>query len=304
MAKKKDPDHKVVADNRKARHLYFIESTLEAGLQLMGSEVKSLRSGKANIAESYAPRKGRRNLPRQLYIPEYTMANRSIMSRGGCGSCWCGSRSTQARFRGAARGMTLVPLRVYFNPKGRAKIELGLAKERSFTISAKRKKHAIGRATKPVSCAQRGSYSTIASPCMPIVECRKCEHTIRYVPALIGVNVTSTVCPAGTSIFPPVILAVSCGATVTRRKQLGCREAVSTHSVVRQMQRVGRVPLQAKHVGREGKVLKNDFQSCLGLGAPSCAKANETLAAANASAIAAICASNPSHFAVFHVIPS
>ena len=54
MAKKKDPDHRVVADNRKARHLYFIESTLEAGLMLMGSEVKSLRNGQANIAESYA----------------------------------------------------------------------------------------------------------------------------------------------------------------------------------------------------------------------------------------------------------
>jgi hypothetical protein len=49
MAKKKDPDHRVVADNRKARHLYFIESTLEAGLMLMGSEVKSLRAGRIQL---------------------------------------------------------------------------------------------------------------------------------------------------------------------------------------------------------------------------------------------------------------
>jgi SsrA-binding protein len=76
MAKKKDPDHKVVADNRKARHLYFIESTLEAGLMLMGSEVKSLRSGQANIAESYAQAKDGEIFLVNAYIPEYNMANR------------------------------------------------------------------------------------------------------------------------------------------------------------------------------------------------------------------------------------
>ena len=57
MAKKKAPDLKVVADNRKARHTYFIESSLEAGVMLTGSEVKSLRSGKATIGESYAQAK-------------------------------------------------------------------------------------------------------------------------------------------------------------------------------------------------------------------------------------------------------
>lgn len=57
MAKKKDDGQRVVADNRKARHLYSIESTVEAGLVLMGSEVKSLRTGKANIAVSYAQAK-------------------------------------------------------------------------------------------------------------------------------------------------------------------------------------------------------------------------------------------------------
>ncbi|MFL5240344.1 MAG: SsrA-binding protein, partial [Rhizomicrobium sp.] len=76
MAKKKDDDRKIVADNRKARYAYAIESTLEAGLQLMGSEVKSLRSGKANIGESYAHAKDGEIFLVNAYIPEYTMANR------------------------------------------------------------------------------------------------------------------------------------------------------------------------------------------------------------------------------------
>ena len=76
MAKKKDDDQKIVADNRKARHLYFIESTLEAGLMLAGSEVKSLRTGKANIGESYAMAKGGELFLVNAYIPEYLMANR------------------------------------------------------------------------------------------------------------------------------------------------------------------------------------------------------------------------------------
>ena len=129
MAKKKDPDHKVVADNRKARHLYFIESTLEAGLQLMGSEVKSLRSGKANIAESYAHAKGGEIFLVNSYIPEYTMANRFNHEPRRVRKLLV--RKSEARKLASAvqrEGMTLVPLRVYFNPKGRAKIELGLAK--------------------------------------------------------------------------------------------------------------------------------------------------------------------------------
>ena len=76
MAKKKDDDHRVVADNRKARHLYFIESTLEAGIMLMGSEVKSLRGGKGNIAESHAQAKDGEIFLVNSYIPEYTKANR------------------------------------------------------------------------------------------------------------------------------------------------------------------------------------------------------------------------------------
>src|ERR1700753_2475565 len=76
MAKKKDDERKVVADNRKARYNYAIEDTLEAGLMLMGSEVKALRTGKATIAESYAQAKDGEIFLVNSYIPEYKMATR------------------------------------------------------------------------------------------------------------------------------------------------------------------------------------------------------------------------------------
>ena len=129
MAKKKDDGQRVVADNRKARHLYFIESTLEAGLMLMGSEVKSLRTGKANIAESYAQAKDGEIFLVNSYIPEYLMANRFNHEPRRVRKLLV--RKTEARRLSAAvqrEGMTLVPLRVYFTPRGIAKIELGLAK--------------------------------------------------------------------------------------------------------------------------------------------------------------------------------
>jgi SsrA-binding protein len=129
MPKKKDDGQRVVADNRKARHLYFIESTLEAGLQLMGSEVKSLRTGKANIGESYAQAKDGEIFLVNAYIPEYLMANRFNHEPRRVRKLLV--RKTEARKLSAAvqrEGMTLIPLRVYFNPKGVAKIELGLAK--------------------------------------------------------------------------------------------------------------------------------------------------------------------------------
>jgi SsrA-binding protein len=129
MAKKQDDGQRVVADNRKARHLYFIESTLEAGLMLTGSEVKSLRSGKANIAESYAQAKDGELFLVNAYIPEYAMANRFGHEPRRVRKLLV--RKSEARRLASAvqrEGMTLVPLKVYFNPKGVAKIELGLAK--------------------------------------------------------------------------------------------------------------------------------------------------------------------------------
>jgi len=129
MAKKKDTGEKVVADNRKARHLYFIDSTLEAGLSLTGSEVKSLRTGKANIGESYAQAKDGEIVLVNSYIPEYTMANRFNHEPRRVRKLLV-HKSELRRLASAVQreGMTLVPLRLYFNPRGVAKVELGLAR--------------------------------------------------------------------------------------------------------------------------------------------------------------------------------
>jgi SsrA-binding protein len=129
MAKKADPEKKVVADNRKARFSYAIDGTIEAGIMLMGSEVKALRTGKATIAESYAHAKDGEIWLVNAYIPEYTMANRFNHEPKRMRKLLV--RKTEARKLSAAvqrEGMTLIPLRVYFNPKGIAKIELGIAK--------------------------------------------------------------------------------------------------------------------------------------------------------------------------------
>ena len=129
MAKKKDPEKRVVADNRKARFSYAIDSTFDAGLVLMGSEVKALRAGKATIAESYAQAKDGELFLVNSYIPEYTMANRFNHEPRRMRKLLV--RKTEVRKLSAAvqrEGMTLIPLKIYFNPRGIAKIELGVAR--------------------------------------------------------------------------------------------------------------------------------------------------------------------------------
>jgi SsrA-binding protein len=131
MARKKndEPERRIVADNRKARHAYAIESTIEAGIVLMGSEVKALRTGKATIAESYAQAKNGEIMLINAYIPEYTMANRFNHEPRRPRKVLV--RKTEVRRLSAAiqrEGMTLIPLRLYFNARGIAKLELGVAK--------------------------------------------------------------------------------------------------------------------------------------------------------------------------------
>jgi SsrA-binding protein len=129
MIKKKDDGTKVVADNRKARYAYAIEDTLEAGLILTGSEVKSLRTGKATISESYAYAKDGELFLVNAYIPEYLMANRFNHEPRRSRKVLVHKREATKLAAAIQReGMTLIPLRVYFNPKGIAKIELGIAK--------------------------------------------------------------------------------------------------------------------------------------------------------------------------------
>ncbi len=120
---------KVVADNRKARFNYEIVDTVEAGLVLTGTEVKSLRTGKATIAESYAGAEGDELMLINANIPEYLEANRFNHLPRRPRKLLLHRRQINKLLGAIQReGFTLVPLRLYFNEKGRAKIEIGLAR--------------------------------------------------------------------------------------------------------------------------------------------------------------------------------
>ncbi len=118
---------KLVAENRKARFNYDIEEKLEAGIALVGSEVKSLRAGKANIAEAYATDERGELYLVNAHISEYAARNGHAPLRPR--KLLLHAREI-ARLLGAIQrqGMTLVPLKLYFNARGIAKVELGLAK--------------------------------------------------------------------------------------------------------------------------------------------------------------------------------
>ena len=126
---KSDPNYKVIAENRRARFDYAIDSDLECGVVLFGSEVKSLRIGGSNIAESYAqiengelwlvnsyvaPYEQAKNWGHQVRRKRKLLANKKELSR-----LW---NETQRK------GMTLVPLVMYFNHTGRIKLKIGIAK--------------------------------------------------------------------------------------------------------------------------------------------------------------------------------
>lgn len=128
-AKRSDPNIKIAAENRKARRNYFIEDELEAGLVLVGSEVKSLREGKAQIAESYASIEGGELWLINSYIPAYGQAKTFGHDERRRRKLLVHGRQLARLAQGVDReGMTLVPLKLYFNEKGVAKLQLGLAK--------------------------------------------------------------------------------------------------------------------------------------------------------------------------------
>lgn len=129
MAKPNEDGRKVVAENRKARHEYMIDDVYEAGIMLTGTEVKSLRKGQSNIAESYASWETGGLFLINSYIPEYQQAGRFFQHEPRRKrKLLMHSRElvklTQAVER---KGMTLVPLQIYFNAKGIAKLKLALA---------------------------------------------------------------------------------------------------------------------------------------------------------------------------------
>jgi SsrA-binding protein len=129
MAAKSDAKIKVVADNRRARFNYEIGDTVEAGIALTGTEVKSLRVGKATIAESYADAKNGEIWLVNANIPEYLQASRFNHAPKRPRKLLLHKRQI-ARLASAVEreGMTIVPLKLYFNDKGRAKIELAVAR--------------------------------------------------------------------------------------------------------------------------------------------------------------------------------
>ena len=120
---------KLIAENRRARFDYYLEEKLEAGLQLTGSEVKSLRNGRANIAESYAAVQGDEIMLINGYIPEYPGANRFNHEPRRPRKLLL-HRKQINRLIGAVNreGRTIIPTRLYFNEDGRAKLEIALAK--------------------------------------------------------------------------------------------------------------------------------------------------------------------------------
>lgn len=129
MAQKSDPNSKLIAENRRARYEYAIDDDLECGIMLEGSEVKSLRQGGANIADSYASVEGGELWLINAYIAPYRQAKtfgheerrrrKLLVSKRELARLWADS---------AKKGMTLVPLRLYFNARGIAKLKLGIAR--------------------------------------------------------------------------------------------------------------------------------------------------------------------------------
>lgn len=126
---KSDPNNKTVAENRKARYNYAVEDTLECGIMLVGSEVKAMRAGGVNIAESYANIEDGELWLINSHVPKYEQAKtfqhverrkrKLLVSKRELGNLWKNI---------GRQGMALVPLKIYFNDKGRAKLLLGIAK--------------------------------------------------------------------------------------------------------------------------------------------------------------------------------
>jgi SsrA-binding protein len=129
MAAKPERNFKVIADNRRARFHYEVGEMVEAGIVLTGSEVKSLRQGKATIAESYAGPKDGEIWLFNANIPEYLQAGRFNHAPKRPRKLLLHLREIAKLIQGVERdGMTIVPLKMFFNDRGRAKIEIALAR--------------------------------------------------------------------------------------------------------------------------------------------------------------------------------
>jgi SsrA-binding protein len=128
-AKKKGSDNKVIASNRRARFEYEILDTIEAGMVLIGPEVKSLREGRANLGDAYATIRGGELFLEKLHISPYEPATRANADPQRERKLLVHKREIN-RLLGKVqeRGFTLVPLSLYFSDEGRVKVELALAR--------------------------------------------------------------------------------------------------------------------------------------------------------------------------------
>lgn len=129
QVRKADPNNRTVAENRKARFSYEILDTVEAGLVLTGTEVKSLREGRANIQDSYASAEGGEIWLINAYLPEYLQANRFNHEPRRRRKLLLKKREMARLAQSVEReGMTMVPLKIYFNDQGRAKLLLAVGR--------------------------------------------------------------------------------------------------------------------------------------------------------------------------------
>ena len=128
MAKKKPAGQKIIAQNKTARLNYFIDDTYEAGIALVGTEVKALREGKANLKDSYALVKDGEVFVHEMHISPYTFGNRQnhdplrvrklLLHKGEIKRLYGKSRE---------RGLALIPLKLYFK-SGKVKLEIGVGR--------------------------------------------------------------------------------------------------------------------------------------------------------------------------------
>ncbi len=128
-ASRKEAGRKVVAENRRARFDYELLQNFEAGIALVGPEVKSLRLGRTNLAEAYAAMKGSELFLVNCNIPEYVQANRFNHEPKRPRKLLLHRREIDKLAQGVSReGLTIVPLKIFFTDRGRAKVEIALAK--------------------------------------------------------------------------------------------------------------------------------------------------------------------------------
>ena len=154
MSKQKEMSEKPVATNRKAFHDYFIEERYEAGIMLQGTEVKSLREGRVNLQDSYASVRGSEVFLHQCHISPYSHGNMKNHDPTRVRKLLLHKTEIHKLLgKTQQKGLTLIPLRIYFSKRGYAKVELGLAKgkklyDRRETIKSREAGREVQRAIK------------------------------------------------------------------------------------------------------------------------------------------------------------